>query len=85
MLEKKEKTKKSRNCTQRMYEKSGNDKEARRARRSQKISEQIDFLNDQLVKANRNNSPMWFAVGVVAGVFITGAAAWSLHQTASAN
>ena len=44
MLEKKEKTKKSRNCTQRMYEKSGNDKEARRAR-SQKISEQIDFLN----------------------------------------
>ena len=30
--------------TQRMYEKSGNDKEARRAR-SQKISEQIDFLN----------------------------------------
>ena len=48
-------------------------------------TEQIDFLNDQLIKANRNNSPMWFAVGVVAGVFITGAAAWSLHQTASAN
>ncbi|MDB4337498.1 hypothetical protein OAA09_00610 [bacterium] len=43
-------------------------------------SNQIDYLDTQLEKASKPNRELWFALGVVGGVLITGTAAWSMGQ-----
>ena len=40
----------------------------------------IDFLDQQLEKSARPRNELWFAAGVVGGVLLTGAAAWSMGQ-----
>ena len=40
----------------------------------------ILFLDQQLAKSSNPRNELWFALGVVGGVLITGAAAWSLGQ-----
>tara|TARA_B100000214_G_C23868666_1_gene581538 strand:+ start:335 stop:799 length:465 start_codon:yes stop_codon:yes gene_type:complete len=47
--------------------------------------DQILFLDQQLQKANKPNSQLWFVLGVVGGVIITGTAAWSINQVSGAN
>lgn len=42
----------------------------------------INFLDQQLTKSSKPKNELWFALGVVGGVLITGAAAWSLGQLA---
>ncbi len=44
---------------------------------------QIDFLDTRLEKASKPKNELWFALGVVGGIVITGAAAWSLNQAAN--
>ncbi len=41
---------------------------------------QIDYLDGQLERAANPNRELWFALGVVGGVILTGTAAWSLGQ-----
>ena len=41
---------------------------------------QIDYLDGQLERAAKPNRELWFALGVVGGVILTGTAAWSLGQ-----
>jgi hypothetical protein len=43
-------------------------------------NDQIDYLDLQLGKASKPNRELWFALGVVGGVLITGTAAWGLGQ-----
>ena len=45
----------------------------------------IDFLDQQLVKSSRPRNELWFAIGVVGGVVITGTAAWSMGQISHAH
>ncbi len=40
----------------------------------------IDFLDSQLQKASKPRNELWFAIGIVSGVVLTGAAAWSMGQ-----
>jgi hypothetical protein len=40
----------------------------------------IDFLDEQLIRSSRPKNELWFAIGVVSGVILTGAAAWSMGQ-----
>lgn len=47
--------------------------------------QQIDFLDTQLIKASKPRNELWFALGVVGGIVLTGAAAWSLGQIAPYN
>ena len=42
----------------------------------------INFLDQQLTKAAKPKNELWFALGIVGGVLITGAAAWSMGQLA---
>jgi len=44
--------------------------------------QQIDFLDTQLIKASKPRNELWFALGVVGGIVLTSAAAWSLGQIA---
>ena len=46
---------------------------------------QIDFLDQQLSKSAKPNNELWLVLGIVGGVAITGAAAWSINQVSSAN
>ena len=46
---------------------------------------QIDFLDQQLSKSAKPNNELWFMFGIIGGVVITGAAAWSINQVSSAN
>ena len=41
---------------------------------------QIDFLQQELTKTKKPSNELWFAIGIVGGVLITGAAAWSMNQ-----
>jgi len=41
---------------------------------------QIEFLNDQLMKASRPDNGLWFALGIAGGVLVTAAAGWTLGQ-----
>ena len=43
-------------------------------------SDQINYLDGQLQRASKPNRELWFALGVVGGVILTGTAAWSLGQ-----
>jgi hypothetical protein len=43
-------------------------------------NDQINYLDIQLGKAAKPNRELWFALGVVGGVLITGTAAWGLGQ-----
>ena len=45
----------------------------------------IDFLDQQLAKSSRPRNELWFAIGVVGGVVLTGAAAWSMGQISHAH
>ena len=40
----------------------------------------IDFLDEQLARSSRPKNELWFAIGIVSGVVLTGAAAWSMGQ-----
>ena len=40
----------------------------------------IDFLDQQLTKSSAPRNELWFAIGVVSGVVLTGAAAWGMGQ-----
>ena len=40
----------------------------------------IDFLDEQLTRSARPKNELWFAIGIVSGVVLTGAAAWSMGQ-----
>lgn len=44
---------------------------------------QIDYLDTQLQKASKPRNELWFALGVVGGIVITGTAAWSMGQIAN--
>ena len=46
-------------------------------------SDQILFLQDEIKKRSAPKNELWFAVGIVAGVFITGTAAWSINQVSN--
>lgn len=41
---------------------------------------QIDFLQKELAKTKKPSNELWFAIGIVGGVLITGAAAWSMNE-----
>ena len=43
-------------------------------------NDQILFFENQLKKPANKNIPTWFAAGVVSGVAITMASAWSINQ-----
>jgi len=45
----------------------------------------IDFLDQQLAKSSRPRNELWFAIGVVGGVVLTGTAAWSMGQISHAH
>ena len=40
----------------------------------------IDFLDEHLIRSSRPKNELWFAIGIVSGVVLTGAAAWSMGQ-----
>lgn len=42
--------------------------------------EQIDFLTEEIKRLKQPRTGMWLTIGVVSGVAITMAAAWSLNQ-----
>ena len=44
---------------------------------------QINYLDAQLQKASKPKNELWFALGVVGGVIITGTAAWGMGQIAN--
>lgn len=44
---------------------------------------QIDYLDTQLQKSSKPRNELWFALGVVGGIVITGTAAWSMGQIAN--
>ena len=47
--------------------------------------EQIDFLDDKLMKASQPKTELYFAAGIVGGVLLSLAAAWSYGQVSSVN
>jgi hypothetical protein len=40
----------------------------------------IEFLDQQLMKSSRPRNELWLTIGVVGGIVLTGAAAWSMGQ-----
>ena len=44
---------------------------------------QIDFLDQQLIKSSNPNNELWLAIGVVGGLLLGMGAAWSYGQIAN--
>tara|TARA_Y100001963_G_scaffold160232_1_gene269305 strand:- start:5898 stop:6368 length:471 start_codon:yes stop_codon:yes gene_type:complete len=47
--------------------------------------QQIDFLDDRLMKAAKPKTELWFAAGVVGGILLSLTAAWSYGQISNVN
>ena len=41
---------------------------------------QINFLDEQLKRSRQPNTPMWFAIGIGAGILLTASAGWTMGQ-----